>query len=420
MKTEDNASFSIWTEFRTRLKDPVMRRVLPFYWLLTLALIVVYGFAFETNPSLLLWHKLIPFTLMMVLHLALHWFSIAAVGDVRWVAIYAVVQNVLAMAIVQYAGIYTMVFGLYMPLFGETIGLMHKWSHRALVGLGALVFAAGNILILQGGEMMWSWLMVALPLTAFVIFYVMMYSREAEGRIRSQELAEELQEANRQLIESARQIEVLTLNAERQRMARELHDTLAQGLAGLILQLEAADSHLGSSRPERAQAIIQQAMERARSTLADARKVISDLRSGPATGADLLRDTRAEVERFQHATGITCEIHLCPAADLNARTDVIENAYRMVCEGLANVARHARASKVSVEIKCSQDWLEIIVADDGQGFDPAREVGRSGHYGLVGMRERARMAGGELNIESGTDGTRLHVHLPIKPAGNEG
>ena len=107
-----------------------------------------------------------------------------------------------------------------------------------------------------------------------------MYSRQADARVKAQELLAELEAANRRLTESADQIEDLTLANERQRMARELHDTLAQGLAGLILQLEAADSHLASGHPDRAQAIVQQAMTRARETLAESRRAIDGLRAG--------------------------------------------------------------------------------------------------------------------------------------------
>jgi len=99
------------------------------------------------------------------------------------------------------------------------------------------------------------------------------------------ELLAELESANRQLTEYAARVEDLTIAAERQRMARELHDTLSQGLAGLILQLEAADAHLAADRPERARGILEQSMEKARGTLKEARQVIDDLRQ-PA-GHDL-------------------------------------------------------------------------------------------------------------------------------------
>jgi len=116
-----------------------------------------------------------------------------------------------------------------------------------------------------------------------------------------------LEAANRQLSEYAARVEDLTIAAERQRMARELHDTLSQGLAGLILQLEAVDAHLSHNHPEKAHAIISDAMLQARATLADARRAIDDLRQ--TTQDDFETSLRLEISRFTDATGIPCIFH---------------------------------------------------------------------------------------------------------------
>ena len=110
----------------------------------------------------------------------------------------------------------------------------------------------------------------------FVLVYVLLFMRQLHARA-------ELQEAHTQLAEYAQQVETLTLEAERQRMARELHDTLAQGLAGLVLQLEALEASLERGKTGQALQIVGQARERARTTLADARRAIDDLRATSAT-----------------------------------------------------------------------------------------------------------------------------------------
>ena len=246
----------------------------------------------------------------------------------------------------------------------------------------------------------------------FVVVYVVLYGRQVEARDRAQSLLRELETANTELAEYADRVEDLTLAAERQRMARELHDTLAQGVAGLILQLEAADSHLSGGRAERAQGIVQQAMARARATLAEARQVIGDLREQPSSSPDLASALREETERFTRATGISCELDLRLP---DALPDTLcEHTVRVVAEALANVARHAQANHVWVGGVETEEWLEIEVRDDGVGFDPAAITTESGHYGLIGMRERARLAGGTLAIDSvpGT-GTRLLLRLPL-------
>ena len=111
----------------------------------------------------------------------------------------------------------------------------------------------------------------------------MFFNRESSAREEAEALAAQLEAANAELAASSAQLKELTLVAERQRMARELHDTLAQGVAGLVLQLEAVKAHLGSERPERAAQIVDQSLTRARSTLADSRSAIDDLRADPAS-----------------------------------------------------------------------------------------------------------------------------------------
>ena len=235
-----------------------------------------------------------------------------------------------------------------------------------------------------------------------------MYLRQAEARERAQKLLAELEVANRQLTEYSAQVEDLTIANERQRMARELHDTLSQGLAGLILQLEAVDAHLASSRPEKARQIVQQTMGKARETLADARRAIDDLRQDQPVGQDIEQAARQEIARFTGATGISCEFSAnlttpCPAA-------LQDTVLRTLSEGLTNVTRHARASQVCIQLSTTADAVHVEIRDNGAGFDPAAVP--AGHYGLLGLRERARLAGGTLEIESGGNGTVLRLWVP--------
>jgi NarL family two-component system sensor histidine kinase YdfH len=237
-----------------------------------------------------------------------------------------------------------------------------------------------------------------------------MFQRQAIARQQTQALLADLEIAHRQLAEYAIQVEALTITNERERMARELHDTLAQGLAGLILQLEAADTHLSRGQVERAQKITVQAMARARATLADARHAIDDLRdTNPIL--DIESAVRAEAERFASATGIPCDLDL----EITARVPepVAEQVLKIISEGLTNIARHARAKNVRLQMEAHNGLLEMAIKDDGSGFETSKEV-NSGHYGLVGMRERARLAGGTLEIHSQPgEGTALRLRLPL-------
>jgi NarL family two-component system sensor histidine kinase YdfH len=300
---------------------------------------------------------------------------------------------------------------MFAALLGVTVGMLGRTRSMIVaivleVGLSAFAFV-----LIEGSVSLGAWALSIGPIVVFVIVYVVMYVRELEARSQAQTLLHELEVANQQLTEYAAQLEDLTLANERQRMARELHDTLAQGLAGLVLQLEAIDSHLSRGNPAKAQAITQQAMDRARLTLADARLAIDDLRSGKMPDIDLETAVREETDRFTAASGIPCELSIRLPASLP--DDVRENALRVVSEALTNIARHAQARYVAIALRPIDQVLNVEVHDDGVGFDPV-QIG-AGHYGLIGLRERAHLIGGMLHLESAQGrGTTLRVCLPLE------
>jgi NarL family two-component system sensor histidine kinase YdfH len=247
-----------------------------------------------------------------------------------------------------------------------------------------------------------------MPVVIFVVIYVELYSRQMNANLRAQELLGELQAANQKLTEYANQVEDLTITTERQRMARELHDTLSQGLAGLILHLEAVDAHLEGGRPEKARSITQQAMDAARAILAASRRAIDDLRR--AAPDDLETALRQEASRFGEAAGIPCVVDVSLPAALPP--ELREPILRIVAEALTNTAHHAQASRTSVSVTTTESRLHLEIRDDGCGFDPASVP--PGHFGLVGMRERVRLAGGTLEIDSALGaGTKITISLPI-------
>ena len=131
---------------------------------------------------------------------------------------------------------------------------------------------------------------------------------------------------------------------------------------------------------------------------------------GEATdGAEAVRQ---EADHFATATGIPCTLDLATLPPLP--DDIREHALRVVSEGLTNVARHAQASQVWIRLASGDDDLEVEVRDDGVGFDPAAAAAQSGHYGLLGVRERARLAGGTLVVESAPGkGTILRISVPL-------
>jgi NarL family two-component system sensor histidine kinase YdfH len=383
-----------------------------FFLFATMTFVVMYVWTLLINPLLLTPVWFIGFTLLTILHIAIHWslFIIEKYPQVTWV--YIVVQGGLAFLITLISQNVGMILCLYMALIGETLGIFKRKIWITISFTYILVLAFVNYALLYGIDQIGWTMLGVLPILIFVVLYVSQYNRVVDAREEAKNLLTELEVANRQLSEYTTQVEDLTLANERQRMARELHDTLAQGLAGLILQLEAADSHIGAAHPEKAQSIIQQAMIRARTTLADARKAIGDLRSPPSTPADLVDAIRDEANRFTHTTNIPCKLDLYQPEFVSPQ--VSENALRAVSEGLLNIAKHTNATEAAIRMTCMERTLYIEITDNGVGFDPKESVGRSGHYGLLGIRERARILGGALIIESQPgQGTSVKIELPL-------
>ena len=382
-----------------------------FFLFLTLILVGMYIWALTDSPALDSVWKVVLFTVLMNLHIALYWAAPWVYNHPRWLAPFLVVQGLVALSMGLLVRVVGITFGLYPGLIGLVIGMPTRRVWRVLA-IGAFIgLSLLNYIFINGaGGALW-WVLGTVPVVLFVIMYVLLYLRQTEARAQAQSLLRDLEAANRQLSEYAARVEDLTIAAERQRMARELHDTLSQGLAGLILQLEAVDAHLAGERPGRARDILQPAMQKARDTLTEARQAIDDLRRPAAH--DLGEAVRQEAEHFNSATGIVCE----PQIELAAAVPdlVAETAVRAVAEGLTNVARHARAKSVSLRIVTILETkeLQIEIGDDGIGFDP--EAVEAGHYGLLGMRERVRLAGGSLEVRSAPgEGTHILVRFPLE------
>jgi two-component system, NarL family, sensor histidine kinase YdfH len=251
----------------------------------------------------------------------------------------------------------------------------------------------------------------------FVLGYLMLYVQQSSAQRELEQAHLELQAAHRRLAASSRQIETLTLLTERQRIARELHDTLAQGIAGMIMQLEVTSAQLHRKNYQQAQQVLSQALSYARTTLQDARHTITDLRYKTPRVDQLVASVQEEIAHFRQTTGIVCHAHLDDLIHTPAHT--CEHVLRVVGEGLSNVAHHAQAQQVNVEARVVERWLSITVQDDGQGFDPDNQTLYTGHYGLLGLQERANLLEGTLSVDSSDGkGTTLEFRIPLTTSGN--
>ena len=200
---------------------------------------------------------------------------------------------------------------------------------------------------------------------------------------------------------------------ERNRLARELHDTLAQGLTATGLQLESAGALLeAGSETEKARAALSRALDLTRFNLEEARRSVLDLRAAPLEGYSLPAALKILVDRWEAETGISARF----AAVNRGRPlppSVEVALYRVCQEALTNVARHANADRVTVRLVATPETVSLAVEDDGGGFDPARVAGD--RQGLVGMRERVEMLGGTLGVRSRPgEGTRVEAVVPLE------
>jgi signal transduction histidine kinase len=209
---------------------------------------------------------------------------------------------------------------------------------------------------------------------------------------------------HQQLLDQAREAGVL---AERQRMAREIHDTLAQGLTGIITQLQAAEDEPAGSRRH-----VDAAISLARESLNEARRSVHALRPGSLDRARL-SDALADVARRWSALhGIDIQVATTGTAlPLSPEAEVA--LLRTAQEALANVAKHAQASRVGLTLSYLEDKIALDVRDDGKGFR-AGEIDGEGGFGLIAMRQRIEALAGGLQIESEPGaGTAISASVPV-------
>jgi PAS domain S-box-containing protein len=203
--------------------------------------------------------------------------------------------------------------------------------------------------------------------------------------------------------------ELATLE-ERNRVARDIHDTLAQGFTGVILQLEAAEQALGDD-PKAVRAHLASAKDLSRDSLQEARRSVSDLRPQALTGVSLEEALRGEVERSR-LNGRQASFNV--SGDPRPLPPNIENGLLRVCqESLTNVNRHAGATNAWVDLSYGEQELLLSIRDDGTGFDPEPAVQKGG-FGLRGMQERLALLGGRLSVSSQPgEGTTIAARVPI-------
>jgi signal transduction histidine kinase len=294
--------------------------------------------------------------------------------------------------------------------------VLAAWAYGRKGALRAATWA--GLLHIVGGVWLWYnedpfsqgyW--TNMPVRLAILYIVPLMVAYLASRQRQQH--EALKEAHRQLQQQAALSEELAASRERNRLARDLHDTLAHSLAGLVVELEAVGT-LFDLDAEAARVELKKAQELSRAGLNKARAAIRDLRESPAQDLGLGPALRQLTNDLGERTGLLTHAEFVLSGPDPALPPKTANAlYRIAQEALANVERHANATAVNLRLESTEDTLTLIVSDDGVGFEPGGAS--DDRYGLLGMRERADMVGAALQIKSEPGaGTQIVVKLDLE------
>jgi signal transduction histidine kinase len=199
---------------------------------------------------------------------------------------------------------------------------------------------------------------------------------------------------------------------ERRRLAAEIHDTIAQGLTGIIAQLQVVAN---TSDPEVIRDHVGRASDLARHSLGEARRSVQNLAPVGLSHDGLPEALRKNVEQWSERTGVQAEVTVTGTAQ-HLHGEVSATILRITQEALANVSKHAAATRVGVTLSFMDDEVTVDIRDDGKGFDPLDQPARTGAggFGLDGMRARAERIAGSLSIESEPDfGTAVSARVPL-------
>lgn len=272
------------------------------------------------------------------------------------------------------------------------------------LNLGRSLSLSWNIVLIGAVVLGWT------VLLALWVRTIMMESKERK------QLIEQLEAAQNDLAVAERQSGVLQ---ERQRMAQEIHDTLAQGFTSIVMQLEAADQALPDDVNDARRHLLT-ASDTARANLAEARRLVMALQPEQLEVATLPDALSREAARWEKDTGLNM-VFSVTGEPVALHPEIEVTLLRAMQEGLTNIRKHAQASEIVVTLSYMDEQVALDVQDDGQGFDPQTlgnppdQVG--GGFGLRAMRQRAENIGGSVIVESSPgQGNTLVVQLPI---GNE-
>jgi signal transduction histidine kinase len=338
-----------------------------------------------------------------------YWFMI--MRHRRWIQrtlpmlVWAAGTIALCIALIWLSPVYNL---LLFVMFSQIYSFLEiRWAIPVSLVLTALLALRG---ILVAPESWPTWVFIATISVLFGIFFALWINSIIQQSRERQELIEELESTREELAARQRRAGVLE---ERSRLAREIHDTLAQGFISIVAHLEAAEGALspGSDQTKRH---LQQARRTARENLVEARHLVAALRPEILEGSSLSGALERLAQRWSEETGIPATVSVTGNEQTLAQGAQVA-LLRAAQEALSNTRRHAGAGELSITLSYMDDLVALDVQDDGTGFTPESVAAEAnGGFGLRSMRERVEALGGSLLVESEQgSGCTLVVRLPL-------
>ena len=316
------------------------------------------------------------------------------------------------LTIVGFERVMPLIFFLTIPLIVIAWQYSFRWVVFYTLILAFVEVSAALLLRLMGDADGIAWTLCQLTIGRTVIFLANGYlvSRLVASQ-RQQRAA--LAQANSQLVQYALTQEQLAVSRERNRMARDLHDTLAHYMSGLVLELEGTRLLWDADSPQ-ARTTLDNAITTARNGLVETRRALQALRSTPLIDLGFNRAVRELAESMAARNQWQLQLDL-PDISVVLPSLVEEVLYRIIQEGLTNIERHADATNVTLRLHLVDDALQLVLTDNGRGLAPA-DTKTADKFGLLGMKERSDLIDGTLRINSAPGrGVTLTLTLPNQP-----
>lgn len=327
--------------------------------------------------------------------------------------LYFVVQSALTLTLLllpPHSDFYAVFFGI---LSVQTIRVFPR--NIAFRWIAAFSLLTGVALIIGLGWIDAMPFIVLYTALNFSLAYFVVLKKQAEStQQKSQILLEELQQTHRQLQEHATQIEELAVMKERNRLARDLHDSVTQSLYSLTLFTQAARERADVGDLKQTNRSLARIAETAGQALKEMRLLVYELRPLALENETLVEVLQQRLDLVERRSGVQTRLQV--EGEINLPDNIEDELYHIGQEALNNALKHAQATSVTVRLSQSADnhALRFQVMDDGCGFDPEATEGGAG-LGLLSMRERVENLGGSLEISSAPgQGTRVTVDLEME------